>query len=387
MKLSKIIEQLPVYRDGAASIREIVLANTVMIGEIPAPTFHEESRIRFVMDRFSECGLQNCSTDEAGNGFGILPGSETEHNILLVAHADTLFGPKTDHTVSMKADRIVGPGVGDNSLGLAALASLPILLEKLGVQLKSNIILMAASRSLGRGNLEGIRFFLDNNPLPIAGALCVEGVRLGRLNYSSIGMLRGEINVHVPEMYDWTRFGASGAVITLNDVINKINFIPLPRRPKTSIVLGSIEGGSSFNNIATHSLLRFEIRSLSATIVNSIHEQIEDALSELRYEARADISLDIVAQRRPGGIGFRHPLVRSARDIMKHLAIEPRVGPSTSELAELIAHDIPAITLGLSTAERLNEQNEEVMIDPIFVGMAQMLGMLVAMDEGLCDEH
>ncbi len=242
MKFGEIKERLKEFRSAAESVREILLANAVMVAEIPAPTFREAQRVRFIEDRFSECGLQNCSTDEVGNGFGILNGDPGEKQILLVAHADTVFDEKADHTIAMLSDRMTGPGVGDNSLGLAVLASLPILLEKLQIRLKSNLLLMAASRSLGRGNLEGLRFFLNNNRQPIASALCVEGVKLGRLSYSSIGMLRGEINVHVSEMYDWTRFGAAGAIITLNDVINKINRIPLPKRPKTSIVLGTIEG-------------------------------------------------------------------------------------------------------------------------------------------------
>ncbi len=387
MTFDTIKQQLDTYRQAAVDMRDILLANAVMIGEIPAPTFYEDQRVRFIEDRFSECGLQNCSTDEVGNGLGILEGTEGQKNILLVAHADTVFNEKVDHTISMVSDRLIGPGVGDNSLGLALLASLPLLLERLNIRLKSNLIFMAAARGLGRGNLEGLRFFLHNHQSPIAQALCVEGVKLGRLSYSSIGMLRAEINVRVPELYDWTRFGASGAVITLNDIINSINRIPLPKRPKTSIVLGSIEGGNSFNNIATHSLLRFEVRSESAEVVHRLLEEIRDRITEVELHSSAEISLDIVARREPGGIDFRHPLVRHARDLLKALHIEPRVAPSTSELAELIRHRIPAVTLGLTTGKKHTQVMEEIDIEPIFTGVAQFLGLLMAMDEGCCDEH
>lgn len=377
------------YRSAAKSMQDVLLANLVMIGEIPSPTFGEEQRIRFIEDRFSESGLQNSSSDELGNGFGVLPGVTGDRTLLVVAHADTLFDATVDHTLTVRDDRVIGPGVGDNGLGLAVLATLPMLLDSVGVRLQSNLILMAASRGLGRGNLEGIRFFLDHHQTPIHGAVCVEGVQLGRLSYSSIGMLRGEIKVHVPEAYDWSRFGAAGAVITLNDVINRINRIPLPKRPKTSIVLGSIEGGHAFSKIAHHSLLRFEIRSESGEVVNDIKDQIEDAIAEMRFETRAEVTLDIVAQRQPGGIEFRHPLVRCARDIMGRLGVEPRMAPSTSELAELIAHDIPAVTLGLTMGEHMGERVEEIMIEPMFTGIAQLLGMLQAMDEGegSGDEH
>ncbi len=387
MKINDVIEGLPRYREAAGQLREMVLANLVMMGEIPAPTFHEENRVRFLQDRFSECGLQNCSTDEIGNGFGIYPGENQDGHILLIAHADTIFDEKTDHTISLQSEWVKGPGVGDNSLGMAVLATLPFLMEQVEFKPRSSIILMGATRSLGRGDLEGLRFFLKNNRMPIRCALCVEGVQFGRLSYSSLGMLRGEIEVHVPEMYDWTRFGAAGAIITLNDVINRINQIRLPKRPKTSIVLGSIRGGTAFNTTATQAVLRFEIRSESADVVRSIHEQIEDAIGEISSETNAEIELDILARRKPGGTGFRHPLVRRAREIMRALDIEPRIAPSTSELSALIDHKIPAVTLGLTTGERLNQPDERIRIDPMFAGLAQLLGMLKAIDGGLCDEH
>jgi tripeptide aminopeptidase len=387
MKFTEIKAQLAACEEAARAMRDIILANAVMIGEIPSPTFYEDDRVRFIQDRFSECGLQNCSTDEVGNGFGILPGEVGDRRLLLIAHADTVFSNKIDHTVSVQSDRLIGAGVGDNSLGLAALASLPLLLERLGIRLKADLVLMAASRSLGRGNLEGLRFFLQNNEHPINAALCVEGVKLGRLSYSSIGMVRGEITVNVSEHYDWTRFGAAGAITTLNDVINKINSIRLPKRPKTSIVLGMVEGGNSFNTIATDSLLRFELRSESADVVRAILNEMKDRITETALDTSAEIRLELLARREPGGIDFRHPLVHRAREILKALNIEPRVAPSTSELSELIGHNVPAITLGLTDGAHLNQPTEEVMIDPLFKGLAQVIGLLVAMDEGLCDER
>ena len=156
-----------------------------------------------------------------------------------------------DHTLTVHADQVSGPAVGDNALGLAVVVTLPVLLELLDIHLQSNLILMGSARSLGRGNLEGLHFFLSKTKIPIQAGICVEGIGLGRLSYQTIGMLRGEIECTVPAEYDWTRFGASGAIVTLNEVINRILEIPLPRRPRTTIVLGSVEGGQSFSSIAT----------------------------------------------------------------------------------------------------------------------------------------
>lgn len=296
------------------------------------------------------------------------------------------FSERRDHTVSVHTGHIHGPGIADNSLGLAVLATLPTLIEKLGLELDSSLILMGAARSLGRGDLEGIRFFLDNNKLPITAGICVEGVQLGRLSYSSAGMLRGEISCRVPEEYDWIRRGATGAILVVNEVINRILGIPLPRRPKTSIVLGSLEAGAGFNIIPTEATLRFEVRSESAEIVRRIASELDDIMEDVISQTGAEVSLDVIARREPAGLAIGHPLVKQTREIMSALNLRPHITPSISELSALIVHGIPAITLGITEGEHLHDQRETVQLEPMFTGLAQLVAVLLAIDGGLCDE-
>jgi len=383
-----ILDALPLIRSTVKDISEIILANVVMIGEIPAPTFGEQRRVEFLRDRFNENGLLDNSTDEMNNVYGILPGENEERNILVVAHTDTVFSEETDHTITVQPERIIGPAVGDNSLGVAIVVSLPKILEHLDIHLKSNLILMGASRSLGRGDLEGLRFFLSNTHMPIVAGIGVEGGQLGRLSHASIGMLRGEIICTVPEEYDWTRFGVTGAILSLNEIINRIVEIPTPKRPQTVIVLGSIEGGTSFGTIATHAMLGFEIRSESAEIVNEIRERIEEIALEVSERTKTQVFLDFFAKRAPGGIAFSHPLCRQTRKIMETLDIDPQISPSISELSTFIDRNIPAITIGITTGKRGKERKEKESIDiePIFTGLAQLAGVLLAIDGGFCDE-
>lgn len=381
-----ILSSLDDIQQNTKQLKEILLANLVMLGEIPAPTYQEEDRIDFLLNRFKEAELYKNSTDEVGNGIGILEGKEANGNILVVAHADTVFGNKIDHTLQVQPETVTGPGVADNSLGLAVLATIPTFLEKLDIQLKNNLILMGASRSLGRGNLEGLRFFLSNFEQPIEAGIGIEGVELGRLSHTSIGMKRGEISCSVPEQYDWSRFGDASAILTINEVINRINEIRLPQRPRTSVVMGSIEGGTSFNTTALNAKLQFEIRSESSEMVQDIHQTMQEIISEVSSHSGDAIELEIFAQREPGGISFSHPLVRHTRRIMDQLKIEPRPGPSTSELSTFIDRGIPAITLGLTHGDHIHEKNESIEIEPVYTGIAQIIGTLLAIDGGYCEE-
>jgi acetylornithine deacetylase/succinyl-diaminopimelate desuccinylase-like protein len=384
--MTDLIDELPTLKKKVRAMRDTLLSNLVMVGEIPAPTFSEQRRMNYLLHRFNEYQLLNCSTDEVGNALGILPGTTGARNILIVAHMDTVFDDTVDHNISIQPQTVTGPGVGDNSLSLAVLSAFPGLLEELGIELKSNIILMGSARSLGHGNIEGLRFFLNNTDMSIHNGICLEGVKLGRLSHTSIGMARCEVTYRLPEEYDWTRFGAVGSIVTINELINRILEIPIPKRPKTNIVLGSITGGRSFNSIATESQLRFEIRSESGEMVETLRQRIEDIATEVSSHNGSDVAINILAQRKPGGISFSHPLAANARTLMNSLGIYPRISPSTSELSAFIDQHIPALTLGLTDGENLNKPDENILIDPIYTGLTQFLGILLAIDRGLCDE-
>jgi acetylornithine deacetylase/succinyl-diaminopimelate desuccinylase-like protein len=385
--IQSTLENLPSRIGQLRDTKEVLLANAVMLGEIPAPTFAEEPRIQFLANRFTEEGLQNISIDEAGNAMGILPGSQGDQTVLVLAHADTPFDAATDHAMTVTENRIIGPGIADNSLGLAAMASLPPILEKIGIRLQDNLLLLGVSKSLGQGDLEGLRFFLNNKPMPVRTALCLEGERLGRLSYNSLGTLRGAIRLELPEGYDLSDFGALGAVGHLSEIAHRIQGIPIPRIPRTSIILGSLRTGATFNRVARSGVLRFEATSEDNAQVEAIHRAIAEIVDEVHTSTGAEVELDIVARRNPGGLAYGHPLVKSLRAILKALGTDPKARPSSGDLSALADHGIPAVTLGLTQAENLQEADESVQIEPIYAGLAQVLALLEAIDQGLCDEE
>ena len=377
-----ILDDLDEYVRRLEDVRGTVFSTMVMVNEIPAPTFKEFNRAKFLVNRFSELEMLNTSIDEKGNAIGILPGRTGDNDILITAHLDSVFDSTTDHTVTLKPNVAIGPGVGDNSLGVAVLGTLPLILKHIELELDSNLVLLGSTRSLGKGNLEGIRFVLDNYKRPFISALCLEGIKIGRLSFSSIGMLRGEINYKIPELYDWTKFNSVGAIVDMNDMINRILEIPLPRKPKTTIVLGQVEAGSSYNTLPTKARLRFEIRSESDAIVSSLASKINYLAEEMTSKTGALVQFNKIALRKSGGTEFSHPLNNIGREILKRLGISPRITPSTSEVAALIDKNIPATTIGLTDGENGGELEESVFIEPISKGLAQFAGLLRAIDEG-----
>ena len=43
------------------------------------------------------------------------------------------------------------------------------------------------------------------------------------------------------------------------------------------------------------------------------------------------------------------------------------------------------MTIGITRGENLNQTDESVLIEPMFRGLAQVIGIIKAIDEGCCD--
>ena len=383
--LESLLKKIPEQMERLKAVRETCLTDAVLLGEIPSPTFGEEERVRLALDRFRENGLDDPEIDEFGNASGTLPGTEGGASILVTAHADSVFSADTPHVLNVGPDSITGPGIADNAIGLAAVVGLPRLLEHLGVRLKDDLLLLANVRSLGRGNLEGARSFLETKQRPIRAGICVEGATQGRLSYSGLGTLRGEITLRIPSNYDWEGFGAAGAISHLTRFVNQLMEIPIPKEPKTKMIFGGLRCGSTFNTSPRRGSLRFEITSEDDDVLHDMEKQVSELSEQFSLETGISVGLEIVAKRENCGIPFSHPLVKTTRAIMDETGITPIVDPSTGDLNALIRAGHPAVTVGLTTAENLREENETIHLEPLFAGLAQLITLLQAIDQGLCE--
>ena len=57
------LEKLPWLVEEIRSIKETLITNIVLIGQIPSPTFREKQRTIFFMERLAEYQVDECTTD------------------------------------------------------------------------------------------------------------------------------------------------------------------------------------------------------------------------------------------------------------------------------------------------------------------------------------
>ncbi len=381
-----IIARLPGFVSAIEAIRELVLANILLLGQIPAPTFQEQARSAAFLERLTQAQADECATDGYGNPIAIIRGSDPARPPLFaVAHLDTLFGREVDHDYQVGRNEIIGPGVTDNSVGVGVLASLPEIFRHLNLRFASDIVLAGVIQSIGKGNLRGIRHLLKTWPTPIRGALVLESVALGRLDYYADGMIRAEIECRVRTNHGHEPKFRPNAILVLNEVLNQVQAIRLPQRPRSRVIVGRIDGGTKHGVIPSLATLGLEIQSTAYGMVKSIYDEIRDIVSGIGYENEVGMEIKTISNTRAARLPYNHPLVKSAVRIIAALDLQPALSHSESELSIFLSHEIPAVTLGLTLGDNVNQTDSRMEIAPLPRGIAQVLGMLLAMDSGVCD--
>jgi tripeptide aminopeptidase len=386
--MEKYLDLLPTFVDRIRQIREIIISNIVLIGQIPAPTFHEGRRAKRLVERMAGFQTTECIIDDFGNPIGVIRGSSPDAQAIFVAaHLDTFSEVETDQHYEVTDKVISGIGVADNSAAVGVLASLPEIFRRLDLSFGSDIVLVAPRYSLGRGNLKGIRQLLTNWPGPIRGAICLESVELGRLNYYSDGMIRGEISCSIASERQRGKHYHPNAILIINEVINAILELRLPQKPRTHIVIGKIAGGFNHGKIAYDAKIGFEIRSDSDRMVSELYNDIRDIVDGVNKAFAVELKLNRISNLNATRLAHNDPLVKCASRILDRLGVEVVSEPSETALSIFLQNGIPAITLGLTFGDNIHKDGAIIEIEPMYKGIAQIPALIMALDNGVCDEQ
>lgn len=385
-----ISQQSQDWQEGIQSVKEMVLANLVMVSQIPAPSFSEEQRAAFIHDRFIESGITDPYIDDLGNVIGHIKGKNSDRTILLSAHMDTLFDSTVDHNVSITTDRATGTAIADNGMGATTLLSLPDILNRLSLEFNADIYFLATAASKEQGDLAGMRHFMDRYHEKIDFNINLEGISLGQVDHFALSRVRCDIEcaLDAKEQSSWRSVEQNSAIMMLNDVMDSLFSIPIPRKPKTILNIGRINGGNTYSRIAESARLSLEVRSEDDRITQHLIEDIQDHCRDISANYGLDIKLNFFSRHHAAGIRFSHPMVKAISTILKELGIQLKVSPSNSEIAVPLKYGIPSVTIGITTgAEDRPDKTSYINLEPISKGILQLLLLLDAIDKGHCDDE
>ena len=353
-----------------------LLSLTVQIQQIPAPTFEEAERAKFVRDLFTKENLQDVSMDNAGNVSARFPGVNKAPPLIISAHLDTVFPIETDLSVTHNGNQIAGPGIGDNTLGVASLFGLLWLLREQKITLPGDLWFVANVCEEGLGDLHGMRAVVEHFGADVQAYLIIEGLSLGYIQHRALGVQRYRITAHTTGGHSWSDYGQPSALHELSKLVTQLTAIPLPEQPRTTMNIGRMGGGTSINAIAADAWLELDLRSESLKILAELTQSVEQ-LIEIANRSEVRVEAEIIGRRPAGELSTEHPLVKLAQECLQEQGIEPKLVIGSTDANVPLSHGIPAIVLGVTNGGGAHTNREFIHTEPIEGGMQQLLQFVI----------
>ncbi len=358
-----------------------VIEEAITIQQIPAPTFAEGQRAAYVYNRFK--GLDAVEIDALHNVYGRLPGTNRRLPALLVtAHTDTVFDIHTPLDIRRENGRIYGPGLGDNSLGVAALLAIMDLLRD--QRLPADVWFVANTREEGLGDLGGIRAAYEKLKSRVGEAIIVEGIAFGRIYHAGIAVRRLKISCHAPGGHSWLHFGRPSAIHGLLRLGAQITTLTPPESPRTTYNIGVIEGGRTVNSIATDAWMLLDMRSEDRDALAAMEQQVM-AMIDSHRAPEVDFTVEVVGDRPAGSIPLNHPFVELARDTLEVVGVRPVFEVGSTDANALLAAGLPTVTIGITQGGNAHRPDEYIDTANVLAGLWQLLLLTTAVATGLVD--
>jgi tripeptide aminopeptidase len=349
-----------------------VIELAIQIQQIPAPTFHEQKRAEFVRGLFLAERLNDICIDETGNVFARLRGKGKEKPLVVSAHLDTVFPIDTDLRVTRGPELIHGPGLGDNSLGVASLFGLLWSLQEREIQLRGDIWFVANVGEEGLGDLRGMKAIVDHFGGDVHAYLVLEGLALGHVYHRAVGVKRYRVTARTSGGHSWSDYGQPSAVHELAKLVVALTSLELPGHPRTTMNVGRISGGTSVNVIASEASLDLDLRSEGQEALAAL-VSAADKLIQKANRGGVSIETKVIGQRPAGEISVSHPLVILAKDCLREQGLEPGLISGSTDANVPLSKGYPAIVLGITTGGSAHTVHEYINTPPISQGMEQLV--------------
>jgi len=324
-------------------------------------------------------GLHDVEIDELGNVYGRRPGIVERPALLISAHLDTVFPADTDLSIRYEGERVYGPGIGDNSVGVAGLLRLAEIYQRCDLPMQGDIWFVANVGEEGLGDLRGMRAVVERLRTRIGGVIVIEGCDFGSLHHQAIGVRRFRIEARGPGGHSWGNFGTPSAIHVLVRLAARLTELQVPVSPRTTFNIGMISGGTSVNTIAHYASMLLDLRSVSSAVLSDLVSEVYRLVEEATLD-QPEVHLQIVkvGDRPSGAIPREHPLVQAAVAAYQMVGAQISFQQSSTDANIPLSLGIPAICVGLTDGGNAHRTDEYILPTNLGRGMQALLLLSLA---------
>ena len=368
-----------------------VIADLIRITETPAPPFKEAKRAALFAQMLRDAGLTDVSVDEEGNVLALRPGQADGPVFVVSAHLDTVFPEGTTITVTRYGDRLLAPGIGDDSLGLASILAWVRIMEANAITTRQPILFVGTVGEEGAGDLRGVRHLLTRGAYKgrIGSFLSVDNADAARVVHAAVGSRRYRLGFKGPGGHSYGAFGIVNPMAAMAEAVRGIYAITVPAEPKTTYAATVVNGGTSVNAIPDLIQLEVDMRSGDPAALKQLEQDLLAAAeagvaaeNTARSVRAGSISLEkqLIGDRPAGATPAEHPLVRDALAASRAAGFDARLDESSTDSNIPMSLGIPALTIGTGAGGGRTHSTEEYLetgrqrfVSGLSVGLAIIL--------------
>lgn len=324
------------------------------ITEIEAPPFKEKTRAEYVLKRFKQVGLIDAKLDSAGNVVGIRKGSGNGPTLVVSAHLDTVFPEGTDVKVKEQGSKLLAPGIGDDTRGLAVVLSWIKALNDHKIATVGDIMFVANVGEEGLGNLRGMKA-LFNEHKNIDGMVGLEPGEGDKVLTQGTGSHRYEVSFTGPGGHSFGAFGkVPSAIHAMGRAIAHIGDVQVPTDPKTTFTVGTVGGGTSVNTIAGDAKMAVDIRSNATkslleaerNIMSAIEKGVQQENERWKSQDKITFNAKLIGDRPAGTTPPDSVIVAAALESIALAGGKGQTRAGSTDANVPMSLDIPAVILG-----------------------------------------
>ena len=371
----------------------------ITLTEIPAPPFKEAARAKAFMAMLQQHGLSDVEMDGEGNVMGIrrgAAGARTGGLVVVSAHLDTVFPEGTDVTVKREGTKLMAPGVGDDTRGLALILAMIRAMDAGKLRTESDVLFVGNVGEEGEGDLRGIKFLLLKGKYKdrIKQMLVIDGNESNGITRGGVGSKRYRVTFKGPGGHSYSAFGLVNPAYAMAGAIARFSRIKVPASPKTTYSIGVVRGGTSVNSIPFEVSMDVDMRSVSCAELKKVDAAflavVREAVAEenaARSTKEGAIQADpkIIGERPCGETALDAPIVQAAAAAIRAFGLTPAYTVSSTDANIPMSLGIPAITIGRGgPGDRTHSLDEWTDVEPRAnsVNVQRVLALLLAVAGG-----
>lgn len=351
----RLFARLAPARARLAAADEGVVRTQIALSEIPAPTGAEGARGEKVAERLRALGLTDVRTDDVGNVIGERRGTSDAPPVLVCAHLDTVFPEGTPVGVAREGPQLAGPGIVDNSRGLAAMLALAEAIDGVRLRTRRSVLFAATVGEEGAGDLRGVKHLFARLPDVPSACIALDGAGDDRIVHRALGARRFRVTISGTGGHSWAAFGTANPIHAAGAIAARLAALPLARTPRTTLSVCRIGGGISVNAIPDEAWLEIDLRSSASDALARCAREIDLAVRAAVREENARRApgtqplthlVSTIGDRPCGELPADHPLVEAAAAATRAIGRSPSLATASTDANVPISLGVPAIAIG-----------------------------------------